>query len=261
MSAVHLAAVGIAVPEPQRTADFLREMLEFEIVPDGKGAFDVTAEGEYGLGVPPRMLTLRPGSELAVTELVFEGDVEQELRDPEGLLVRVTRRAAPLDRSLAPSDVRPRRLGHVNLSVREPAREAAFYVERLGLRLSEQIGDIIFFLRAGSDHHNFGLRAGAERPTVHHVAFEIAGWESFRTICDRVAARGHVVEYGPGRHGPGHNLFVYLVDPSSGLRLELFADMAHIDDEDAYEVVRWTSADRVRTVNRWGPQPPDSFLR
>lgn len=261
MSAVRLAAVGIAVPAPARTAEFLQEMLEFEVRPAGNGSFDLTAEGDYGLGAPPRMLTLRPGSELGVTEIVFEGDPEQELRDPEGLLVRVTRRAAPLDQVLAPSDVRPRRLGHVNLSVRDPGQEAAFYIERLGLRLSEQIGDIIYFLRAGSDHHNFGLRAGGERPTVHHVAFEIAGWESFRTICDRVAARGHVVEYGPGRHGPGHNLFVYLVDPSSGLRLELFADMAHIDDEAAYEVVRWASVDRVKTVNRWGPQPPESFLR
>ena len=29
------------------------------------------------------------------------------------------------------------------------------------------------------------------------------------------------IEYGPGRHGPGHALFVYMRDPD-GHRIELF---------------------------------------
>lgn len=93
---------------------------------------------------------------------------------------------------------------------------------------------------------------------MHHVAFEVPGWDSFRVICDRLAARGHQIEYGPGRHAPGHQLFVYLRDPSSGLRLELFTDMAHIDDEESYAPIQ-RDVDRTRSLNVWGPPPP-SFL-
>lgn len=287
MTVTRLAAVGLTVPRPAETASFLRKMLDFEVVEAGD-RIHLTAEGEYGRGTPPRLLTLFEGAELAVQGITFECATREELaavrdrlsrvgirwseltgdahdqeaigfEDPEGLRVACALASAPMGHPLAHSALRPRRLGHVNLKVGDAGRIASFYQEALGLRLSEQIGELLFFLRVGSDHHNLGLRGGADRANVHHVAFEVAGWESFRVICDHIAEHGHTVEYGPGRHGPGHNLFVYLIEPSSGLRIELFADMAHIDDE-TYQAVRWDAVDRARTVNRWGPQPPHSFL-
>ncbi len=283
---MRLAAVDVTVPAPEKTARFLAEMLDFVVV-GGGDRVHLTAHGEYGQDAPRRMLTLRRGPALGVSAITFEhsdlaalrdrlraksvpitelpGDAENDAAigfvDPEGLAVACAAGSPRLGRPLAASDVRPRRLGHTNLAVKDAAAEAAFYADVLGLRLSEQIGEQFFFLRVGSEHHNLGFRGNAQRATVHHIAFEIAGWETFRTICDRVAERGHVVEYGPGRHGPGHNLFVYLVEPSSGLRLELYSDMARIEDEAGYRAKRWDSADRVKTVNRWGPQPPDSFLK
>lgn len=283
---MRLAAVAVTVPAPESTARFLAETLDFAVAGSGDRVH-LTAQGEYGGAAPRRMLTLLRGPSLAVSGLTFEHSDPAALRerlakkavavrdlpadaendaaigftDPEGLAVACAAGSPRLGQPLPPSDVRPRRLGHVNLAVKDAPTEAAFYADVLGLRLSEQIGEQFFFLRVGSEHHNLGFRGNAPRATVHHIAFEIAGWETFRTICDRVADRGHVVEYGPGRHGPGHNLFVYLVEPTSGLRLELYADMARIEDEAGYRPKRWDSADRVKTVNRWGPQPPDSFLK
>lgn len=275
------------VPDPAATADFFVEAFDLVPVPDD-GTVHLTADGPYGAGPPPRMLSLTPGDALRLDRLGFElhdhADVESlashlraaadgvellfahdRLRegvcfiDPHGFLVECRRRATPLDGPLAVSGIRPRRLGHVNLKVADAGAAARFYERALGLRLSEQVGQMLYFLRVGSDHHNLGFRGGAEVPAVHHVAFEIIGWDTYRTVCDRIADMGHVAEYGPGRHGPGHNLFVYVVEPSSGLRLELFSDMAHIDD-DAFEPIVWESVDRSRTVNVWGPQPPTSFL-
>ena len=286
MRVIRLASVGVTVPAPLDTARFFSEMLDFAVVEHDTG-IDITARGEYSHDAPGRMLTLIKGPELGLAALRFDCAALEPLRvrlhdraiaftevaasreaeaglgfvDPAGVAIACTTGSAPLGSALPPSDVRPRRIGHINIAVRDAAAEAAFYADVLGLRLSEQIGESFFFLRVGSEHHNIGFRANAERTTVHHVGFEIAGWESFRVICDRIAERGHTVEYGPGRHGPGNNLFVYLVDPSSGLRLELFADMARIDDEAGYRAKRWESVDRVKTVNRWGPQPPESFLR
>ena len=99
------------------------------------------------------------------------------------------------------------------------------------------------------------------RGELHHLGFEVAGWQVYQPILDRLADLGLRVEYGPGRHGPGRNLFAYVCDPSSGLRIELFADMAQIPDEASYEPIRWEAGDRLtKTINRWGPPPPQSFL-
>jgi catechol 2,3-dioxygenase-like lactoylglutathione lyase family enzyme len=284
-----LAAVGVYVPSPAETAERLREMLDFTVIPGAAGAFHLTCRGDYGIGSSRRLLTLRPASEQELAEVTFEvngeasltwlreqltgraievGEVSQDeegergLRfvDPQGLQVFCRLRARPLEQPLPPSQIRPRRLGHVNLKIPDATIAATFYQETLGLRLSEQVVELLYFLRATSEHHNFGFRSGAERPDIHHIAFEIAGWESFRVICDHLADRGYTVEYGPGRHGPGNNLFVYVVEPTSGLRFELYSDMAHIHDDETYIPPRWETVERARSINRWGPGPPHSYL-
>lgn len=281
---VRVAEVHVGVRDPAATAAFLVDALDLHqtSAPDGER---LTAEGEYGHLPPRSMLRLiHSDEELTLERVVFEfrGDADRRgllvrladhgvehgtdesgsviVESPDGVVIECRDRAAPLDEELAPSSIRPRRLGHVNLAVPDSKASAAFFTDVLGLALSEQVGEFLYFLRAGSDHHNLGLRGGAVRPTVHHVAFEVPGWETYRIICDRLAAIGHRVEYGPGRHGPGHNLFVYLVDPHSGLRIELYADMAHIDDDEHHIPKVWARGDRAITMNSWGPGPPDSFL-
>lgn len=280
---IRLAGVTIGVPDPAATAAFLEEALELCRRAEG-GREHLTSDGDYRLGPPPSLLTLTPHGELQLTEVRFElaegrdaGPLRERLEragmqvdddgagglalaDPDGLRVVCGPRRPPLDGRLPPSTIRPRRLGHVNIKVPDAPASARFYADALGLALSEQVGELLYFFRAGSDHHNLGIRGNAERVNVHHVALEVPGWEYYRAFCDRLADLGHTVEYGPGRHGPGNNLFVYVLDPSSGLRIELFADMAHIDDDEAYEPPRWESSARARTMNRWGPAPPQSFL-
>lgn len=282
-----LSAIKVEVPAPAETAAFLAGAFDFERV-TGEGEHEhLTTDGDYGLETRGRLLTLAPGPTLGVGGVVFEvgsaealGTVAERLTSlgveseqvdddavggaglrfgvPDGVPIECRLPAEPSTRTLAPSDVRPRRLGHVNLKMPDPPRAASFFCDTLGLRLTEQLGDILFFLRVNSDHHNLAFRP-ADEANVHHVAFEVPGWESFRVVCDHLAARGHQIEYGPGRHAPGHQLFVYVRDPSSGLRLELFADMAHIDDEETYEPIR-RDVDRARSLNVWGPAPPPSFL-
>ncbi|MGQ0804396.1 MAG: VOC family protein [Actinomycetota bacterium] len=281
-----LAAIEVTVPSPAESATFLETALDFERR-SVDGVEHLTTEGNYGLDTPARMLTLLPGAELGIAGVVFETDSEADLGQiatrlevagvaaeridedvrggrgvrfatEAGLPIEVRLPARHFDGSLGPSDVRPRRLGHVNLKTPGPPAAAAFFHDTLGLRLTEQVGEALFFLRINSDHHNLALRP-ADAANVHHVAFEVQGWDSLRVVCDHLAARGHQIEYGPGRHAPGHQLFVYLRDPSSGLRLELFTDMAHIDDEATYQPIK-RDIDRTRSVNVWGPAPPPSFL-
>lgn len=274
-----LAAVEVAVPDPEATVRFLSEGLGFAAHEEAGGVV-LVLPARYGESGAEEVLRITEGDRTEIRSVIFEAldeaalekveanlgeagidghraDGEIRFNDPEGVPVSCRLPREPRD-ELPPGPLRPRRIGHVNLKVPDANRAGRFYQEVLGLRLSEVVGELLVFLRIGNDHHNLGFRSGAEQADLHHVAFEIPGWESYRTVCDHLASSGYLVEYGPGRHGPGHNLFVYVVDPSSGLRLELFADMAHVDDD--HEPVRWESVDRVRTVNVWGPQPPQSFL-
>jgi catechol 2,3-dioxygenase-like lactoylglutathione lyase family enzyme len=281
-----LAAIDVTVPAPAETAEFLASALDFEHHREGD-VEHLTAEGHYGLETPARLLSLVPGPELGIAGVTFEVGSEQDLgtvRDgldrlgaehvaldedaaggpgvqfaaPGRVPIACRLPARPYAGSLAASDVRPRRLGHVNLKVPEPTVASSFFCDALGLRLTESIDDRLFFLRVNSDHHNLAFRP-ADAANVHHVAFEVQGWDSLRVICDHLATRGHQIEYGPGRHAPGHQLFLYLREPSSGLRLEMFTDMAHIDDEETFQPIR-RGIDRMRSVNVWGPAPPPSFL-
>jgi catechol 2,3-dioxygenase-like lactoylglutathione lyase family enzyme len=278
---VRLSGVRVAVDDPGGASVFLEQVIGFGRS-DSDDAVALSCGNDYGLEARPAVLELidgRSGLQRLTFEVGLGVDLERysarlsasghevdledgliRLRDPDGVEVHLTQRREVGDAELPPHPIRPRRLGHTNIKVSDPRRSFAFYSETLGLALSERIGDGMYFLRAGTEHHNLGIRGGAELADTHHVAFEIPGWESYRAICDHLAALGHTVEYGPGRHGPGNNLFLYLREPVSGLRLELFSDMAHIQDDEEYVPPVWRPEDRPRTVNRWGPAPPESFL-
>lgn len=289
------AGLSVSVPDPAATAEFLGGALGFIVSPgSSERIWHVTCQGEYGIPSPLSMLSLHKADELVVNGVKFDVDEDYDLsnlrerlevrgtpvvaasdesvfegltapgalsfRDPNGLLVCCGAAGPRYEGSRPSNPAQPRRLGHVNATVAKPGKSAEFFIDILGLRLSEQIGEGFYFLRVGSEHHNFGIRFGGEKPGVHHIGFEVSGWESYRVICDHLADLGYKVEYGPGRHGPGRNIFVYLRDPSSGLRFELYSDMAHIQDEATYVPPRWELGDRSNTVNRWGPAPPQSFL-
>lgn len=287
---IRLAGVEATVPDPAAAAGWLSEALGFATAKQPDGSYTAAVGGEYAMPVPDATLRLKRGTEVgcAVHRITVEAGRHHDLdrlaarlcemgisttgldAGPEGdtgLLVTgkgipdiaIRRTVAARSTHMAPSPIRPRRLGHVNLQVAEPAYLATVLTDGLGMLMSERIGDRFHFLRFGSEHHNVGIRKGPG-PTAHHIAFEVPGWDSYRVICDHLASLGHTIEYGPGRHGPGRNMFVYVREPSSGLRLELFSDMAHIPDEDGYEPPRWNVEDRPRTVNQWGPAPPQSFL-
>lgn len=276
-----LGGVCIGVPEPSATAAFLSDALSFA-VGEQDDRIVVSCSGDYG-PAGQAAIELRRADRLTLLEVIWEVAADYDLpglaarlraadipvrrrdgacafTDPAGIPMACVR-ADERPHSAPPHDpLRPRRLGHVNLKAPDPGAAAAFYRDVLGLRLSEQIGEGLYFLRIATEHHNLGLRGGDEGD-LHHLGFEVEGWSVYQPILDRLAEQGIAIEYGPGRHRPGNNLFVYVCDPSSGLRLELFADMAHIPDQTAHSPRRWEAADRLsKTINRWGPGPPASFL-
>jgi catechol 2,3-dioxygenase len=151
----------------------------------------------------------------------------------------------------------PLRLDHFQLLVPDVPKACEFYCG-LGFRLSEYIAvddtdDLVFvFLQRKGNPHDIVFANGAG-PRLHHAAFSVP--EAYHLIhaCDVAGNLGlsECLEYGPGRHGPGHALFVYFRDPD-GHRIELFNTHYQMIDREL-EPVRWNlSSMRNRP---WGLPP------
>ena len=108
----------------------------------------------------------------------------------------------------------PQRLDHFQLLVPDVQKACEFWM-RLGFRLSEYISpdgteELLFvFLQRKGNPHDIVFAPGAG-PRLHHAAFAIPESYHFFYVCDLAAEMGFAanVEFGPGRHGPGHALFV-----------------------------------------------------
>jgi catechol 2,3-dioxygenase len=146
------------------------------------------------------------------------------------------------------------RLDHFQLQSPDVASGRDFYCA-LGFRISEYIArqgeppEGVFLQRKGNPH-DLVLFTGPG-PRLHHTAFTTPDVHTLVRACD-VAGElglGRNVERGPGRHGPGHALFVYLRDPD-GHRVELFTTHYQVMDSEN-EPVRWEPGD-PRIAIPWG---------
>ena len=90
------------------------------------------------------------------------------------------------------------------------------------------------------------------------MAFEVESFAHYERLLDHLALSGLRLAWGPGRHGPGNNLFVYFVDPS-GTLVEIYANLIQIENEDSYMPNEWDDMQEV--ANRWGPLPDESWFK
>lgn len=149
------------------------------------------------------------------------------------------------------------RLDHFQVLAPDTNGLCAFY-GKLGFRYSEYVahGDKLlasFMYRKGTCL-DLAIAQG-QGPRLHHFAYTVSESHDIFTACDVAGNYGYAesVERGPGRHGPGGMLFVYLRDPD-GHRVELFnSHYQTIDIE--LEPIRW-DAESLSTNVRWGLPAP-----
>jgi catechol 2,3-dioxygenase len=137
-------------------------------------------------------------------------------------------------------------------------RQACEFWMRMGFRLSEYISpdgteELLFvFLQRKGNPHDIVFAPGTG-PRLHHAAFSLPESYQFFYVCDLAYDMGFAanIEYGPGRHGPGHALFVYMRDPD-GHRIELFNTHYQCMDIEN-EPVRWDLS--LAAKRRWQLPP------
>ena len=150
-----------------------------------------------------------------------------------------------------------KKLGHVTIGTPDAEAVERTFVDVLGFRISDRFPGVLAWARCNADHHSIGF-APAEAPGIHHMAFEIESFAHYERFLDSLSLTGRRLVWGPGRHGPGNNLFAYFDDPA-GTMVEIYADLIQIDNEDSYVPNVWDDLQEVG--NRWGPLPEDAWFK
>lgn len=161
---------------------------------------------------------------------------------------------------------RPTKLGHVASFAPDLPTAQAFFCDLLGFRWSDTVGDFFTFLRCNADHHAVNIMSSDKRTGLHHVAFEARDMSHLKDMLDRFARHQVRLTWGPGRHGPGHNVFSYHEDPDGNL-VEAYTEIDVVLDErePRWEPRPWHEEFPMgpkhwplepSTANQWGPMDP-----
>jgi len=146
---------------------------------------------------------------------------------------------------------RPARLQHKVVASRDCAGLANFYQKVLGFTVTDKVVDgdgklRTCFLRCGAEHHCFAVFQANESRLDHHC-YEAGEWSLIRDWADHMAAQDIPIVWGPGRHGPGNNLFMFVHDVD-GNWVEISAELERVAP--GRPVYEWPHAEK--TLNLWG---------
>ncbi|WP_347304634.1 VOC family protein (plasmid) [Croceibacterium sp. TMG7-5b_MA50] len=273
-----LRSVDLTMPDLSAAVEFYTGIWGLHLADRSEGTAWLRATGE-----DPHVLALHGGGDAAIRSMTFRAAAGTDLsalaermagagadllhapralhehgggtaiaaRDPRGRTIRVVQ-GDDLATPLPPAADRPERLAHVNINSTDVDADARFLEAALGFRLTDRSG-MMAFERTNSDHHSVVIAAGPVNG-LNHVAFQHSGWEGVMRAAGRMVDAGFLIGWGPGRHGPGDNVFVYFVDPF-GFVIEHTSEVLQVDDE--YRVRGpgdWTWP--PGRTDQWGICPP-----
>lgn len=140
-----------------------------------------------------------------------------------------------------------RQLDHVTLAVPgDPLEAAEWYRDVLGYRFMEYTvlddsDDCFFAMVTTNEHaHDLGLLrdTSGQSGRIHHVAFWLDEPALVYQTAEFLVEAGVAVEFGPGRHGMGEEVYLYVREPG-GMRIE-FMSGGRRNYEPDWETVKWS---------------------
>ena len=126
--------------------------------------------------------------------------------------------------------VRPKRLGHLVLRVRDLDRSERFCTDVLGLEVTSKLGGRMVFMSASGDaSHELALMSigadaqgpEASRVGLYHFAWEMESFDDLRRMYRELNDKGVTIG-GTGDHGI--SMGVYFFDPD-GNEIEVFYEL------------------------------------
>lgn len=158
-----------------------------------------------------------------------------------------------------------RRLDHVNLWTLDIGESAAFMIDTLGFRISEQVLDDDGN-HLGSWLHvtpkSYDIAFGRNDPSgmggrLHHLAYAVDAREYVLRAADIYLDAGITIEVGPAKHAVQQTFFLYTLEPG-GNRVELITDGRLILAPD-WPGITWTLEERLRG-QAWLTHMPESWF-
>jgi 2,3-dihydroxy-p-cumate/2,3-dihydroxybenzoate 3,4-dioxygenase len=170
---------------------------------------------------------------------------------PEGELFRFladSTEVAPL-----PSGDLPVKLTHVVVNSIDAEASARAAEVALGFRVSDRTRGMVF-VRCNDSHHSTAF-ARAGFASLNHVAFEMEDVDAVMRGIGRLRDHKFTPAWGPGRHGPGANVFAYFIAPF-GAVVEFSTAVEKVpDDHRAGEPEEWTWP--PNRIDQWGMSDKD----
>jgi catechol 2,3-dioxygenase-like lactoylglutathione lyase family enzyme len=121
----------------------------------------------------------------------------------------------------------PQRISHIVMHSPDHRAATQFFIDVLGFRLSDWIGDFMSFLRCNEWHHRIAFLPGP--PCLNHVAYDMLSADDMLRGVSRLRKLDVDVKWGPGRHTAGDNTFSYFTTPN-GFAVEYTAELERVDD-------------------------------
>jgi catechol 2,3-dioxygenase-like lactoylglutathione lyase family enzyme len=268
-----LRSVELLVPDVAVASDFLT---------GAWGLLDAGTRGNVrftrGTGAHPYVLSLTQASEPGVKSVSFSGSEPEvkallervkskdartsgwvgEFDEPgaaagffleglEGQIYRFLVEKQPVE-ALPAERERPIQLTHCVMNVTDRAACTKFAQEVFAFKLSDRTG-VMSFIRCNEQHHALAY-ADAKVSSLNHLAFEMTDLEAVMCGIGRMKDKGFDAVWGPGRHGPGNNVFGYFVAPF-GAVIEYTSEIHLVDDsyrEGAPEDWKWPPG----RMDHWG---------
>lgn len=170
----------------------------------------------------------------------------------------------PEDRSIRyrGAGVHPKSLDHINFTAVDPQRFTEEMHASCGLLLSQRTsGFEISWMRAANFRHHTVAAVKSSATGVHHISWEVPAFQDFKTAADSLIIEKRKLLWGPGRHGPGDNLFIYYRD-ASGFMIECIAEMELILDDDQPPNILdpGEKLSNPMILNQWGDLPPQTWV-
>lgn len=122
----------------------------------------------------------------------------------------------------------PQKISHIVLHSPDHKAMVQFFVDVLGFKVSDWLGDFMAFLRCNEWHHRLAFLPGP--PCLNHVAYDMLSVDCMMRGVSRLKKQGTDIRWGPGRHTAGNNTFSYFTTPN-GFAVEYTAELEQVDFE------------------------------
>ncbi|WP_319457059.1 MULTISPECIES: VOC family protein [unclassified Mycobacterium] len=155
---------------------------------------------------------------------------------------------------------------HLGLGAADFQAEEEFMLNTLGQLCSARTYgpdgvQVMGFLRApGRYLYHDVVLVQTPQTALHHIQFSLKNVDSFYSTAAALQDNDVKIEWGPLRHGPGHNIAMYFRD-AEGYWFEYSVEEEIILHDPTYVPRSWTIED-PHVVNEWDPNdsPPAALL-